>query len=33
MHDFLDLDAYPIDQPGSEAYLALVKRCQDDLVD
>jgi hypothetical protein len=33
MRDFLDLDTYPIDQPGSEPYLALVKRCQDDLVD
>ena len=33
MHEFLDLDSYPIDRPGSESYLALVKRCQDALVD
>jgi hypothetical protein len=33
MLDFLDLDKYPIDQPGSEPYLALVNRCQDDLVE
>ncbi len=33
MHDFLDLDSYPIDQPGSAPYLALVKRCQDNLID
>lgn len=32
MHDFLDLDAYPIDQPASKAYLKLVRRCQDDVV-
>lgn len=33
MRDFLDLDTYPIDQPDSKPYLALVKRCQGDLVD
>lgn len=33
MRDFLDLDSYPIDQAGSESYLALVKRCQQSLVD
>jgi hypothetical protein len=33
MHDFLDLDSYPIDQPGSVPYLTLVKRCQNDLID
>lgn len=32
MDELLDLDTYPIDQPGSEFYLALVKRCQDDLL-
>jgi hypothetical protein len=32
MHDLLNLDIYPIDRPASEAYLALVKRCQHDLV-
>lgn len=33
MREFLDLDTYPIDQPGSKPYLALIKRCQDDLVE
>jgi len=31
MHDILDLDLYPIDQPNSTAYVALAKRCQADL--
>jgi len=31
MRDILDLDRYPIDQQGSDAYLALVKACQSDL--
>jgi len=31
MHEILDLDLYPLDQPDSPAYAALVKRCQDDL--
>ncbi len=31
MRDLLDLETFPIDQPDSPAYKALVKRCQDDL--
>ena len=28
MHDILDLDRYPLDQPGSEGYAALVEDCR-----
>ena len=28
MHDIIDLDAYPLDQPESQAYQALVARCR-----
>ncbi|MEM7124482.1 MAG: 2OG-Fe(II) oxygenase, partial [Pseudomonadota bacterium] len=28
MHDILDLDRYPLDQPGSEGYATLVERCR-----
>jgi hypothetical protein len=28
MRDLLDLDRYPLDQPGSAAYAALIDRCQ-----
>jgi len=31
MHDILDLETFPLDQPGSPAYQALVTRCRDDL--
>lgn len=31
MHDILDLERYPLDQPDSAAYADLVKRCQADL--
>lgn len=31
MHHLLDLDNYPIDQPESKSYKALVARCQADL--
>ncbi len=31
MHAILDLESYPLDQPESPAYTALVKRCQADL--
>jgi hypothetical protein len=31
MYDFLDLDRYPLDKPGSEAWDALVARCRADL--
>jgi hypothetical protein len=31
MHDILDLDRYPLDQPGSPKWLALVDRCKADL--
>lgn len=33
MHRLLDLDRYPLDQPESEFYKALVRRCQADLVE
>lgn len=33
MHDFLDLDTYPVDQPGTAAYDALVARCRAELAD
>lgn len=29
--DVIDLDRYPLDQSGSEAYAALIARCKDDL--
>jgi len=31
MRDVLDLDRYPLDRPGSAAWLDLVARCRDDL--
>ena len=31
MRDILDLDTFPLDQPDSPAYLALVSRCRADL--
>src|ERR1700722_7431655 len=31
MRDLLDLDRYPIDQPGSAEYLRLVLTCQDQM--
>jgi hypothetical protein len=31
MHDILDLDLYPLDQPGSPQWRALVDRCKADL--
>lgn len=31
MHDLLDLDRYPIDQPGSPGWTALVEQCRADL--
>jgi hypothetical protein len=31
MRDLIDLETYPIDQPESEAYAALVERCRSDL--
>ena len=31
MKDILDLNRYPIDQPGSAAYLQLVTACQNDM--
>ncbi|HUS53908.1 MAG TPA: 2OG-Fe(II) oxygenase [Thermohalobaculum sp.] len=31
MHDILDLDRYPLDQPGSPQWRALVDRCKADL--
>lgn len=31
MHDILDLKTFPLDQPNTAAYAALVQRCQDDL--
>ncbi|MBK6468450.1 MAG: 2OG-Fe(II) oxygenase [Paracoccaceae bacterium] len=31
MRDILDLDRYPLDRPGSEAWHALVARCRADL--
>jgi hypothetical protein len=31
MHDILDLDLYPLDQPETDAYAALVARCRADL--
>ncbi len=31
MKDILDLDRYPLEQPGSDAYLALVERCRQSL--
>lgn len=31
MREYLDLDRYPIDQPGSPGFSALVARCQADL--
>jgi len=31
VRDLIDLETYPIDQPQSEAYAALVKRCRDDM--
>jgi len=31
MHDYLNLDAFPLDQPGTEAYGALVTRCRAEL--
>ncbi len=31
MHDILDLDRYPLDQPGSPGWIALVDRCKADL--
>ncbi len=31
MQDILDLDRYPLDQPGSPGWTALVDRCQADL--
>ena len=31
MHDVLDLEKFPIDQPGTPAYQALVGRCRADL--
>jgi hypothetical protein len=31
MHDILDLERYPLDQPGSASWTALVARCQEDL--
>jgi hypothetical protein len=32
MHDIIDLDRYPIHQPGSDAFDALVATCRADLV-
>lgn len=31
MHDIVDLDRYPIDQPGTDAFNALVAKCRSDL--
>lgn len=31
MRDLIDLDTYPIDQPESGEYLALINRCRDNL--
>lgn len=31
MREILDLDSYPLDQPGTKAWLELVARCQADL--
>jgi hypothetical protein len=31
MHDLIDLDTYPLDQPGSRAWDDLVQRCRADL--
>lgn len=31
MYDFLDLERYPLDRPGSAAWQALVAQCRDDL--
>ena len=31
MRDILNLDDYPLDQPGTAAWTALVARCQADL--
>jgi hypothetical protein len=31
VHNLLDLDRYPLDQPGSVSYEALVERCRSDL--
>jgi hypothetical protein len=31
MHDILDLARYPLDKPGSPAWLKLVQHCQDEL--
>lgn len=31
MHDILDLERYPLHEPGSEAWLTLVGRCKADL--
>lgn len=31
MHDRLDLETFPLDQPGTAAYAALVTRCRADL--
>ncbi|MEY5038483.1 MAG: hypothetical protein RL472_1589, partial [Pseudomonadota bacterium] len=28
MQDLIDLDAYPLDKPGTQAYEALVARCR-----
>ena len=33
MHDILDLDRFPLDRPGSAAWLDLVARCKADLAD
>ena len=32
MHDIIDLELYPLDRHGGEAYAALIDRCRDDLV-
>ena len=31
MRDILDLDRYPLDKPGSAAWLDVVSRCRADL--
>ena len=31
MKHILDLDQYPLDKPGSKAWLELVEKCQTDL--